>query len=308
MVVFLCFCVSPFSLFVLSHFFLPFPLFASAYSFQQVISLSSLCMASSSFNGNDLSDAWANIVIDDEEDEGAVILNAPATTPTTDRKKWTLVGRLLTDKVINFPAMQQSFAGLWRPTMGLCIQDLAPNLFSFTFYHPFERDRIIKQGPWSYDQHLLVVEKVEQGMDPNMVPLFHSDVWVQVFDLPCGFMSTQVGRHIGDYIGKFLESDQNNFNGHWRSYMRIRVKLDVRNPLKRRMKIKKEGGEWCWVNFKYERLSTFCFYCGLMGHSEFFCIKMLQNDAMDAPRPYGMFMKATTKRQTSNVGNKWLRF
>ena len=117
-----------------------------------------------------------------------------------------------------------------------------------------------------------------------------------------------MGRQIGDYIGKFVESDHNNFTGHWRSYMRIRVKLDVRRPLKRRMKIKKEGSDWCWVNFKYERLPSFCYYCGLMGHSDFFCIKMLQNDVMEAPRPYGLFMKASTKRQHYNTGNKWLRF
>ena len=144
-------------------------------------------MASSSFNGNDLADAWSNIVIDDEESSGTVIPQEPATGHPNIRQKWVFVGRLLTDKVINFSAMQQSFAYLWRPAMGICIQEIAPNFFSFTFYHPFERDRIIKQGPWSYEQHLLIVERVEQGTDPNMVPLFHSDLWVQAFDLPCGF-------------------------------------------------------------------------------------------------------------------------
>lgn len=132
-------------------------------------------MASSSFNGNDLADAWSNIAIDDEENRGTVIPHEPDIGHPNMRKKWVLVGRLLTDKVINFSAMQQSLASLWRPAMGICIQDLAPNLFSFTFYHPFERDRIIKQGPWSYEQHLLIMDKVEQGTDPNMVLLFHSD-------------------------------------------------------------------------------------------------------------------------------------
>lgn len=34
--------------------------------------------------------------------------------------------------------------------------------------------------------------------------------------------------------------------------MHIRVALDVCNPLKRRMKIKKPRGDWCWINFKYD--------------------------------------------------------
>lgn len=46
------------------------------------------------------------------------------------------------------------------------------------------------------------------------------------------------------------------------------VMLDIDKPLKWRMKIKREGGTWSWINFKYERLSTFCFVYGVLGHSE----------------------------------------
>lgn len=37
---------------------------------------------------------------------------------------------------------------------------------------------------------------------------------------------------VGVDIGKFVETDPNNFNGFWRSYMRIWVCMDVRNPIK----------------------------------------------------------------------------
>lgn len=37
------------------------------------------------------------------------------------------------------------------------------------------------------------------------------------------------------------------------------------------MKIKKEGGNWTWVNFKYERLSILCFVCEILGHMEREC-------------------------------------
>ena len=67
--------------------------------------------------------------------------------------------------------------------------------------------------------------------------------------------------------------DDNNF-GLWRNYMRIRVFLDVRVPLKRKRKVRIVNGEWAMISFTYERLGTFCFLCGLLGHSDHFCSKL----------------------------------
>ncbi|KAF4364263.1 hypothetical protein F8388_000215 [Cannabis sativa] len=46
----------------------------------------------------------------------------------------------------------------------------------------------------------------------------------------------------------------------WRDYLRIRVKLQK--------KLEIQGGPICYVTFKYEDLPTFCFICGVLGHSE----------------------------------------
>lgn len=52
--------------------------------------------------------------------------------------------------------------------------------------------------------------------------------------------------------------------------MRIRVELDVSKPLKKGRKIN-AGGISASVEFKYERLHTFCYICGKLGHSEQYC-------------------------------------
>lgn len=46
--------------------------------------------------------------------------------------------------------------------------------------------------------------------------------------------------------------------------MRIRVRLDVRRPLKRRKKIMKKNGEELMVSCKYERLGEFCLLVGCL--------------------------------------------
>lgn len=84
--------------------------------------------------------------------------------------------------------------------------------------------------------------------------------------------------------------------------------MDVDKPLKRRMKIKHEGGTWSWVNFKYERLSTFSFVYGTLGHSERDCGIVYANPDKEIERAYGVWLRAPVKNMKSqNVGAKWLR-
>lgn len=45
------------------------------------------------------------------------------------------------------------------------------------------------------------------------------------------------------------------------------MRLDVTKRLVLGKKITVEGGECRWVNFKYERLPTFCYQCGLLSHA-----------------------------------------
>ncbi|MCI44459.1 hypothetical protein A2U01_0065698, partial [Trifolium medium] len=91
----------------------------------------------------------------------------------------------------------------------------------------------------------------------------------------------------------------------WVKYMRIRVLIDIRLPLKKSKKIKKPGGEGKTVVFKYERLGTFCYICGMLGHSEFRCPKLF-NDP-DAKREWGPDLRAEMGRKQSGDTSKWLR-
>ena len=128
-----------------------------------------------------------------------------------------------------------------------------------------------------------------------------------MYNLPVGFMSGKILKDIGNYIGVFVESDENNLISIWRNYMRIRVTIDVRKPLKRRMKLKKAGDDWLWIDFKYERLHIFCFICGLLGHTEKQCPNLYEFPHGGLEKPYGHWLKASNRRSTLNSGDRWLR-
>lgn len=179
-----------------------------------------------------------------------------------------LVGRFLTDRSIRVTIMKERMAGIWRPVKEVVIKEASTNLFLFQFFHKKDMESVVKGGPWSFDNHLLIIRNMLMGMPIQNIPLYHVEFWVQVHNIPIGFMTEVVGRHLGNYIGEFVEYDSSNNSSIWGNYMRIRVKVDVRLPLKKERKVRTVGGDWCVVNFKFEKLGIFCFACGCLGHTE----------------------------------------
>ncbi|KAF4355912.1 hypothetical protein G4B88_011636 [Cannabis sativa] len=73
------------------------------------------------------------------------------------------------------------------------------------------------------------------------------------------------------------------------------------------MRLTKPDGTTFWANFKYERAPTFCFICGIIGHSERFCVKLFDKPLDQIVKPYGEFMRAKFQNRKQNIGAKWLR-
>lgn len=48
-------------------------------------------------------------------------------------------------------------------------------------------------------------------------------------------------------------------------FVRVRVHMDTRLPLKRGCMVKMTMDRPFWVEFRYERLPTFCRYCAMVG-------------------------------------------
>ncbi|MBA0635427.1 hypothetical protein Godav_024387 [Gossypium davidsonii] len=74
------------------------------------------------------------------------------------------------------------------------------------------------------------------GEDPVKVLLVLSTFWVKVYELPQGLFSEFIAKELGDFIGKFMEYDSKILSRDVRTFLRIRVQLDVRRLLKQEKK------------------------------------------------------------------------
>lgn len=60
--------------------------------------------------------------------------------------------------------------------------------------------------------------------------------------------------------------------------MRIRIKINVMYPLKKKKKICRKNKIEFVINCKYEKLGNFYFLCGLLSHTEYFYKKKFEGE------------------------------
>ncbi|KAK1387792.1 hypothetical protein POM88_015970 [Heracleum sosnowskyi] len=222
----------------------------------------------------EMEDMFATIQIEDEEHGGLSYKNITDELSDIDTR-WCLVGRFLTDSSIDFQAMQHKMTS-WRPGRGLYVKQLDNNKFIFQFSREIDIRRVTEGSPWTFGRFHLVLERLKDGDNPRTVEIKEIDLWVQLHGICTSFMSQ-------------------------------RVATDIDTPIKRRMKLQKSQKEWCWVNFKYEAIPTFCFIYGIIGHGERFCDRIFDTLIESIEKPYGAWLRADPRRKTHTMGAKWLR-
>lgn len=247
----------------------------------------------------------AGLDIEEEENESFVIEGEAE--GEINRFELCLTGRFLTEKTINLRAMKTKVADVWKPTMGISIKELEQGIYLFQFFHKEDMPWVIKGGPWMFDNAMMALEPVAAYENPVHVPLWHVNIWIQIHDLPMGFMTEVVGKQLGNFFGEFLEYDAKNNALIWRECMRLRIRLDVRKPLKRKKKILKRDGKEFTMTCKYERLGEFCFLCGMVTHTERFCRRFIDKRGSEGEKEWGLWLKAPPRRTASQSQSRWLR-
>ncbi|MBA0881596.1 hypothetical protein Goshw_015065 [Gossypium schwendimanii] len=102
--------------------------------------------------------------------------------------------------------MRSTLANVCHLIGGVFIVDLEDGRFLFQFYMEVDAKRIVRDGPWTFNSHLLILHRLREGENLMIIELFFVDFWYDMIAIQSG--SKQI--------------------------MHIRVKIDVQQLLRRK--------------------------------------------------------------------------
>ncbi|OMO81698.1 Zinc finger, CCHC-type [Corchorus capsularis] len=124
-----------------------------------------------------------------------------------------------------------------------------------------------------------------------------SEFWVQVHNLPLAYMTKANAEKIAATFPGLVELDFDSEEPvRWNGVLRMKVKVNVEDPLKTGFYLQRKYKPSSWVSFKYERLPDFCFHCGRLGHVNKDC--KFRDDGRKKGS-YGHWMKANQLKKAS---------
>lgn len=226
---------------------------------------------------------------------------------------WHVVGKALSNKPVSVQGIQRTLGWIWCADKGMVCKDAGDNKFLFSFNHSTAKKRALEDGPWMVGHSLMVMVPYDRRKELEALQFTYVPIWIRIFKLPMGMMNRSVAEIIGNEIGSFMDVDVEENGTAAGCYLRIKVRIDIRNPIMRgvTLDIEEEDGKERWCPFQYEFLPEFCHCCGIIGHID-------KNYSVSIPladRQYGNWLRVLPpKRRFSdeicrpNFGGKSLQY
>lgn len=203
------------------------------------------------------------MVYEEEEDEPIQIDDSHDATDET--VTLCLPGKLWTDRPYNKYGLIETMKKVWCLSKGMICRELGDNLISFQFNNKRDLDSVITMEPWQFNKHILVLNPISGDIQPSLQKFDSCPFWIRLYDIPVRGRGEVTLRQIGMRFGVVKEIDSSTTTGIARS-VRMKVVIGLTKPLRRGTKIKIGNSEPCWVPITYERLPSFCYWCGKLAY------------------------------------------
>lgn len=100
----------------------------------------------------------------------------------------------------------ETFKQLWQCSNGFKIRSFDDHKALFVFDDVRDVNRILQREPWSFDKHVVVLQKYEKDVSLGDLKFEMVMFWVQVHDIPIRYMTTDTDECICETVGEVFRS------------------------------------------------------------------------------------------------------
>ncbi|XP_023633422.1 uncharacterized protein LOC111829022 [Capsella rubella] len=214
----------------------------------------------------DLEKALQKMSISD--DKPLILSNQPKFC-SSERNSCSILGRFLNPENQRMSNWILDMPRIWRLYDRVRGVALSKDKFQFFFKSEEDLEGILKQGVWTQDDWCVVMEKwIEKPPDDYLMFL---PVWIRLRNIPVNYYTKDTIQEIAECVGQVLQVVFELEKSQVQDYVRVRVLLDVSNPLRNSKEVQLPSGEIVLVSFDYERIRKRCFECQRLTHDKNRC-------------------------------------
>ncbi|KAK6121118.1 hypothetical protein DH2020_045144 [Rehmannia glutinosa] len=240
------------------------------------------------------------------EEKGEIVLEEEDIAICKAECERSLIGRIFGTKKVNFMGIKNTTASIWQTKESFSVREIGVNLYQFVFFSEEDKIRVLKGKTWSFDNQYLILREWAENIMESIDTLNKVELWIQVWNLPHHWTGTKTGIKIGKKFEGCIDVIVPETGSSKGRFIKILALVNLDKPLLRGTNIKL-GSELVWVDFRYENLQKFCFYCGFVGHTERVCNNRredLQKDQLIAGQ-FGDWLRAIGIYPNKSSPKKW---
>jgi hypothetical protein len=206
--------------------------------------------------------------------------------------KNSLIGKILSEKPISKQILQNTLMGIWCNPLGFQITELEGNMFHMLMDKEVDIQRALNGNLWIIRNVWFLVHAWNRNTNVSTLNFNQVPLWIQIWGLPLHCKSISMGQQLGAQIGTVLDTGLYDYPGKAR-IIKVKVLWDINNPIIAGMHIGNDQDGITWLDFRYENLPMFCFYCGLVGHVEDTCEAKPKDIMEETINPRGAWLRST---------------
>nr|XP_023884581.1 uncharacterized protein LOC111996812 [Quercus suber] len=137
-------------------------------------------------------DRLQQINLTSEEDE-VITVRPDRRVQTLEECSLSLLGKFLAPRPLNLRAAKNLLRSVWKMGLDLKIIEVRNGLLQFKFSLESQVSWVMNNGPWSFDNQILVLRNWERGMTARTVTFTGLPIWVQIWGLPFDLINAEAG-------------------------------------------------------------------------------------------------------------------